>query len=153
MISGGAVAAAAFLLARYGPSGDDWSFRGNGALAAYALVPAFLAGGIAAVAMRYRRGSWLITGIGAFAVGAALAVIDALLLPVFGRGADQAAGPVVLVTLAAWAVIAPVAALWLPRRSRTADGAVAGYIAAALLWAAGLVAGLVGVGFVVPAGS
>src|SRR5215831_6977465 len=34
-----------FLLARYGPHADSWSFRGNGALAVLALVPAALAAG------------------------------------------------------------------------------------------------------------
>jgi hypothetical protein len=153
MAGGGSVAALAFVVARYGPSGGDWSFRGNGALAVYALIPAFLVGGWTAISLRYRHRSWVPGGLAAGAIGAALAAIDAILLPAFGAAADQAAGPIVLVLLCGWTAFAPVLALWLPGTSPAAERSAAGSIATALLWAAGLVTGLIGVGFIVPAGS
>jgi hypothetical protein len=38
VVAGAAVSVLAFYLARYGPSGEGWSFRGNGALAAFTVV-------------------------------------------------------------------------------------------------------------------
>jgi hypothetical protein len=150
--AGALVAVVAFLLARYGPTGSDWSFRGNGALAAYALIPAFLAGGWTSIAMGYRERPRVAAAFAAAGFGVALAAVDAALLPVFGAGADRAAGPVVLVALFAWAAVAPATALFITRHERAAEPATSS-TAAALLWAAGLAAGLVGVGFVIPAGS
>lgn len=151
--AGTVVAVVAFLLARYGPTGTDWSFRGNGAVAAYALIPAFLAGGWTATALRYRQQPPVAGAFAAAAVGLALAALDASLLPVFGASADQSVGPVVLVLLVLWAALAPTLALFLRRRSSAASERTAEAAAAALLWAAGLLAGLVGVGFILPAGS
>jgi len=54
LLAGAAVSVLAFYLARYGPSGEGWSFRGNGALAAYTVVPAILAAGWSAVIAYYR---------------------------------------------------------------------------------------------------
>jgi hypothetical protein len=45
IIAGVFLDVAAFLVARYGPQADGWSFRGNGALAIpFGLGPALLAG-------------------------------------------------------------------------------------------------------------
>jgi hypothetical protein len=150
--AGALVAVVAFLLARYGPTGGDWSFRGDGALAAYALIPAFLAGGWTSTAMGYRQRPRVAAAFAAAAVGVVLAALDAALLPVFGAGADRSVGPVVLVILCAWAVVAPAIALFITRRPRATKPA-ASSTAAALLWAAGLASGLVVVGFLIPAGS
>lgn len=151
--AGTVVAVVAFLLARYGPAGGNWSFRGNGALAAYALIPAFLAGGWTATALRYRQRPPIEGAFGAAMVGVALALLDALLLPVFGASADQSVGPVILVLLVLWTAVAPALALFLRRPPRAATEQTANTVAAALLWAGGLLAGVVGVGFLLPAGS
>lgn len=153
LVAGAAVSVIAFLLARYGPSGDSWSFRGNGALAAYTLVPALLAGGWTAVVVRHRgRSDWLRIGAGAGVIGLALAVIDAVLLPLGGASADSALGPFLLVALAAWAIVAPALGWVLFRPAGRAGnaGATAGAVA---LWLVGLAAGLVAIGYLVPAGS
>jgi len=147
------VGVVAFLLARYGPTGGDWSFRGNGALAAYALIPAFLAGGWTATALRYRERPPVAGAFGAATVGVALAVLDASLLPVFGPSADRSVGPVVLALLVLWAAIAPALALFLRRRPPATTKKTANAAATALFWAAGLVAGVVAVGFLLPPGS
>ena len=153
VVCGAAISVLAFALARYGPSGGSWSFRGNGALAAYALGPAALAGGWTAAVLHRRVRSWAGLAGAAGAGGAGLALLDALLLPLFGVGADQAAGPVVLLALAAWTVIAPVAAWWLTRRRPGTGDPSAVAIAAAVLWTVGSGAGLFLIGMVIPAGS
>ncbi|HET7465926.1 MAG TPA: hypothetical protein VFL29_04620 [Candidatus Dormibacteraeota bacterium] len=150
---GALVSVTAFLLARYGPDGDSWSFRGNGALAAYSLIPALLAGGWTALVMHQRGRPWLTPGLAAAAVGIALAVLDAALLPVFGRAGDQIAGPVLLLALAAWSVVAPAGAALLNRASTPGSRPVITSIAAAGLWVVGLAAGVVLIGIAIPAGS
>lgn len=152
-VAGIVVAVVAFLLARYGPTGSDWSFRGNGALAAYALIPAFLAGGWTATVLRHQQRPPVAGAFAAASIGVALAALDAALLPVFGSSADRSIGPVVLVLLVTWAVIAPVSALFVGRRPASTTDKAANAAAEALLWAAGLVVGLVAVGFVLPPGS
>lgn len=158
MLAGGVVGGAivsllAFLLARYGPAGGDWSFRGNGALAAYSLGPALLAGGWTAAVLHQHGRRWLGLAAGAAAVGVLLALLDAILLPVFGVGADQAVGPFLLLALAAWTVVAPLVAWWLSRRAQPSAASPAVSIAAAALWAVGVVAGLFVTGMAIPAGS
>lgn len=153
-IAGGAVISLfAFLLARYGPVGDDWSFRGNGALAAYSLLPPILAGGLTALVLRHKGRPWLGIGLGALLVGLSVAAADAALLPAVGRRADETAGPLLLVTLAAWTVVAPIIAM---RARRTANHTMTSLgvsVAAGAVWVTGLLAGLVVFGFVFPAGS
>jgi hypothetical protein len=154
LVAGAFVSVFAFLLARYGPAGDSWSFRGNGELAAYTLVPALVAGGWTALVLRHRgRDDWLIWGVGALAVGLVLDVLDAALLPVAGTSVAVALGGPLLIALALWAIVAPVLA-WIVVKAgsgrRTAAGASG---AAAVLWLIGMVVGLVLVGFVIPAGS
>ena len=153
LLCGALVSVLAFLLARYGPAGDGWSFKGNGALAAYTLLPALLAGGWTAVVLRHRGRPWAGLGLAATGVGAALALVDAALLPVVGIGADQTLGPIVLLTLAAWTVIAPAIAMVVSRGSGSGTGSAGASIAAAVAWPVGLVAGLYLTGAVIPAGS
>lgn len=150
---GAAVSLLAFLLARYGPAAGGWSFRGNGALAAYALAPALAAAGWTAVVLRYRGRPWLALAVAAAVVGALLAVADAALGPVFGVRTDQTLGPILLVLLATWTVAAPFAAAFVRVGGAGERESLPVSVAAALLWLGGLLAGLAGMGFVVPAGS
>jgi hypothetical protein len=153
ILAGGAVALFAFLLARYGPSSDGWSFRGNGAISAYTLAPVLLAAGWTAVVLRARSSpSWLQVGLGAGAVGLLIALADAALLPLFGTGADAALGTVLLIALVAWIAVAPVLAALIPVAS-VSGSAVGTHIAAGALWLVALLAGLFVVGLVIPAGS
>jgi hypothetical protein len=70
LLAGAAISVFAFLLARYGPAGDGWSFKGNGALATYTLIPVVLAGGWTALVLRARAiPNWLSLGIGAGVIG------------------------------------------------------------------------------------
>ena len=62
-VLGAAISVLAFYVARYGPSGGNWSFKGNGALAVYPAFPAVMAAG------------W--TGLVLHARGAALALQQA----------------------------------------------------------------------------
>ncbi len=154
LAAGAAISILAFFLARYGPAGDSWSFRGNGALAAYTVIPAILAAGWTALVLRYRtRSDWLSIGAGAGLVGLLLAGFDAALLPIFGAVADAALGGVLLVALAAWAVASPALAATIVRSGpapRLSGGIT---ITAAVLWLAGTAAGLLLLGIILPAGS
>jgi len=105
-----------FLLARYGPHADSWSFRGNGALAVLALVPAALAAGWTMIVAHSRPGArWQVLGAGAFLVGLLLAVVNSAALPVGGVAADQTGGAAALLLLLLWMITAPVLAAVLPR--------------------------------------
>src|SRR2546428_3660057 len=71
-----------FLVARYGPEADGWSFRGNGALSIpFGLGPAILAGFWAGLVFRFRGfGRWLALGLVAALVGTALLLISVVVL-------------------------------------------------------------------------
>ena len=154
LVCGALVSVLAFLLARYGPAGDGWSFRGNGALAAYSLIPALLAGGWTAVVLRHRGRPWAGLAAAAAGVGLALALFDSVLLPVFGTGADQTLGPVVLLALVAWSVIAPVGAMLVSRGgAAAAPASIATSVTCAIAWPVGVAAGLYLIGVAFPAGS
>jgi hypothetical protein len=153
VVLGGAVSLLAFFLARYGPNGDGWSFKGNGALAAYPVFAAVPAAGWTALAL-LSRGSrhWLRGGAGAGLVGVLIAAVGAALLPVFGETADRIGSPTALLALVVWMVAAPIYASRLPVREEEVRSAVV-YIAAGVVWFLGAAAGLAGVGVLIPAGS
>jgi hypothetical protein len=73
--------------------------------------------------------------------------------PALGRRADETAGPVLLVTLAAWTVVAPIIAMRARRTVHHTITSLGVSVAAGAVWVTGLLAGLVVVGFVFPAGS
>jgi hypothetical protein len=151
LVAGAGVGVAAFLTARYGPVGRSWSFRGNGALAVYSAVPALLAMAWTAAVLRHRAGAqWVRGTVAAGIVGLMLAFADAVLLPLFGIGADQAVGPLVLLALVAWTFIAPILALVAPA-GRPVSLAAAAFDAAAS--ALGLLVGVAAMSLALPAGS
>ena len=153
VLAGAAISVFAFLLARYGPEGAGWSFKGNGALAAYTLIPGFLAGGWTALVLRARSiPSWLTLGLAATAVGLLIAVADALLLPLFGPRADQTLGVFLLLALVAWMVVAPAVATAYPPGTALKTG-IGTQIASDVVWLVAALVGLIAVGFLVPAGS
>jgi len=153
LVAGGAISLLAFLLARYGPAGDSWSFKGNGALAAYTLIPVVLAGGWTALVLRARSiPNWLSLGIGAGAVGLAIALADALLIPLLGTGADQSLGVYLLIALVAWTLVAPGLASRYPAGGKHPKD-VGWDLAFNGVWLIAALAGLIVVGFLIPAGS
>src|SRR4051795_12573993 len=84
VVAGALISVLAFVVARYGPAGDGWSFRGNGALAVYTLVPVVLTAAWTALVLRARSvRSWLTLGLGAGTVALLIAVADAFLIPLF----------------------------------------------------------------------
>jgi hypothetical protein len=153
VITGAAISLLAFAVARYGPSGGNWSFRGNGALTVYALVPALLAAGWTGLVLHLRaHQAWLALGIGAGLVGVVLVAIDASLLPLFGSVADQTVGPVLLLSLLAWIPLAPILATRLASKA-PAQRPLPIYVLTAGAWLVAMTAGLIGTGVLVPAGS
>jgi hypothetical protein len=86
-----------------GPSGGGWSFKGNGALAVYPALPGVVVGGLTALVLHARGGRrWLAAGVGARLAGLLIALLGAVVLPVFGSGADQVGSPVALLALVLW---------------------------------------------------
>jgi len=154
LLLGAAISVGAFYVARYGPSGGNWSFRGNGAIAVYTAVPAVLAAGWTALAVHARGGaSWLWRGVGAGAVGLVIAFLAAALLPLAGELADMLGSPIAFICLLAWMLVAPVAAT----RVRIAAGggveSVGLHVAAGVIWFAAALVGLIATAIVLPAGS
>jgi len=154
LLVGAGISVLAYYVARYGPSGDGWSFQGNGALSVYTLLPGALAGGWTALVLDARAdGRWLTVGLAAGLGGTILAAADAALLPIFGSAADRFVGPFLLLGLLAWMVLAPVLALfrWGGAGSRTAS--VPRYVVAGVTWFAATITGLLVAGVIAPAGS
>jgi hypothetical protein len=153
LIAGAAISVFAFLLARYGPSGDGWSFRGNGALAAYTLLPVVLTAGWTTIVLQARSvSSWISLGLAAGFVSLVIALADALLIPLLGTAADATFGAVLLVALVAWMVIAPAVATRIPPAG-SAFYSVGTSLAAGMAWLVAALAGLILVGYLIPAGS
>jgi hypothetical protein len=154
LVAGASISLLAFYLARYGPEGDGWSFRGNGALQVLTVVPPVLAAGWTALVLRCRcHPAWLQLGLGAGAVGLILAAIDASLLPAFGELGDIVAGGILLVALAAWTLVAPAIATAFPKSPPGPLRAVGLHIVAAAAWLAAIFAGLIVTEMVFPPGS
>jgi len=145
-----------FLVARYGPQADGWSFRGNGALVVpFSIGPAVLAGGWTALASRYRGfPRWLVLGLAAGVIGIGFVVASVLVLVFFGS--DAAAGfsnAVSLLTLG-WMIVAP----WLARFVRAPaqqvrHGQLGGHVIAGVFFAVALFAAFTTSGLVLAPGS
>jgi len=130
--------AATFLVARYGPEADGWSFRGNGALAVpFGVGPAILAGGWSAVAFRNRGfARWLLFGFAAGLVGVGFVLLGVLVLVLFGSDTGAAVSNVLTLLTLGWMVVAP----WLARFVRAPAeqvrrGQLGGHVMAGVLFA------------------
>lgn len=141
---------ATFLVARYGPEADGWSFRGNGALAVpFGLGPAILAGAWTALVFRYRGfARWLVLGLAAGLVGTGFLLISVLVLVLFnsdGMGVSNA----MTVFILGWMVVAPLLALFVRaasghvRRGQPVGHAMAGVVFAITLGVVFTASGLV----------
>jgi hypothetical protein len=155
LLVGALITVLTFLTARYGPTGHSWSFRGDGALAVPAgLAPALVAAGWVMLVVHYRsERRWPGLGVGAGLVGVAFAAADAALIPVGGAGADQTAGPVLLVLLFAWTVVAPVAASLVPVSGRTERPPIGPYLSSFIALPPALLGGFSAMSLVIPPGS
>ena len=112
MLAGVALDILAWWVARYGPSGNSWSFRGNGALIVpIGLGAAVLAGSWTALVLHSRSVSrWRTLGIVAGAVGALLVAVSAAALIVFGSAGQRLSDSMTTIILL-WTVLAPALAL------------------------------------------
>ena len=128
---------ATFLMARYGPEADGWSFRGNGALSVpFGLGPAILAGAWTALVFRYRGFvRWLLLGLATGLVGTGLLLISVLVLVLFnsdGMGVSNA----MTVFILGWMVVAPSLALFLRAAAeQVRRGQLVGHVMAGVLFA------------------
>jgi len=154
LVLGVAISVGAFYVARYGPSGGNWSFRGNGAIAVYTAVPAVLAGGWTAIAVHARGGaSWFWRGLGALLVGLLIALVAAALLPLGGETADRLGSPIAFIALLAWMLVGPIVATRFRVGAGRAADSVGMDVAAGVSWFVAVLAGLVATSFVLPPGS
>jgi hypothetical protein len=153
VVAGALISGLAFVVARNGPAGDGWSFKGNGALAVYTLIPVVLTAGWSALVLRARSvSSWLGLALGAGLVSLLIALLDALLIPLFGTGADATLGAVLLIGLVAWMVVAPALATRIPAAG-SAFVSVGSNLAAGVVWLVAVLVSLIAVGYLIPAGS
>ncbi len=151
LVLGGLVSLAAWYVARYGPVGDGWSFRGNGAISVYFAIPAVLTTGWTTLAAHgAKRPHALLLGIASGAVCLFLALCDTAILPFFGMRADQVWTPLASLAVLVWMIGAPLFAATSPSGARHVDGA---HLTAAALWTIAAIAGIVIVGIALPAGS
>lgn len=155
LVAGILVDVATFLVARYGPQADGWSFRGNGALSVPAeLGPALLAGGWAALVCRYRGfRRWLALGVGAVLVGIVLMLLSVLPLVLFNNAGMGVSNALILVTFG-WMVVAPLLAGFLRAPAQqTGRGQLAGHLIAGFVLPVTLVVGFFAAELVLPPGS
>jgi hypothetical protein len=144
-----------FLVARYGPQADSWSFRGNGALAVpFGLGPAILTGAWVALVLRYRRfANWRELGLAAGLVGTGLLLLSVLVLVAFGSAALIVSSAMTLLILG-WMVVAPLLAGLIralgPLQER---GQLGGHLGAGAVFAVVLFAAFYASGIVLAPGS
>jgi hypothetical protein len=151
VVLGALVSVAAWYVARYGPSGDGWSFRGNGAISVYFAIPAVLTTGWTAIAAHAAgRPRVVALGAGSGLVCLFLALCDVAILPAFGMHADQVWTPIVSLAVLVWMIGAPLFAAIPPSGTPKVDGV---HVGAAVLWLLGTFAGLVIAGVILPPGS
>jgi hypothetical protein len=153
LLAGAAISVAAFLVARYGPSGDSWSFKGNGAISVYTAFPAVIAGGWTALVLHARgRPGWLALGVAAGVAGLVMGLIGAAALPLFGIQGDAIVTPIALIALLLWVIVAPALAARRDPRAVPLRG-YGSHVAAGAAWLAAAAAGVAIVGSIIPAGS
>jgi hypothetical protein len=139
-----------FLVARYGPEADSWSFHGNGALAVpFGLGPAILAGAWVALVLRYRGfGRWKELGLAAALIDVLVLLVSVLVLALFNSAAMGVSIALTFVILA-WMLVAPLLATFVPapaprpQPSELSSHLGAGAILAVVLVVAFYIAGLV----------
>jgi hypothetical protein len=100
------------LLSAMGPSGDGWSFRGNGALIVpFGLGPAILVGSWTALILHARgHAQWQRLGVGAGLVEIAIVLLSVLVLLVGGSEPGAVAAVVGELLQLLWMLAAPMIA-------------------------------------------
>ena len=152
LLLGAGLGVLTFLVARYGPSGENplaWSLRGNGALIVpFGLGPAVLAGGWTALLLHGRPGvRWLAWGVAVFAVDAVLVLLSVL---AFAVGGNAGLANLLLVVVVVSPLIAPVGLVVYLRRPQR--NSIAHFVAQVGFTVSGLV-GFAVAGRVLPPGS
>ena len=154
LLAGVALDVLTYVVARYGPQGDSWSFRGNGALVVpFGLGPAVVAGAWTALVLHYRGSArWRTLGIGAGLVGAAFVVAGVAAIILFGSAGQRASERLSLLPLA-WMGVAPVLAGVLRVAGRPATRLPLAHVAAGVVFPVALAAGFYAAALVVSPGS
>jgi hypothetical protein len=141
LLAGVLLDVATFLVARYGPQADSWSFRGNGALAVpFGVGPALFAGFWAALVFRLRGfARWRALGLAAALVATAFLLISVLVLVLFnsgGMGLSNAMTQFIFV----WMLLAPIIAAVVPApKARPEPRPVGAHLGAGVLLTVALV--------------
>ena len=156
LVAGVLLDVATFLVARYGPAADGWSFRGNGALVVpLGLGPSILAGAWATLVCHYRGfARWLELGVLAGLVGTAFLLVSIIVLVLFGSDAGAAVSNVITLVIFAWMVLAPILAAVVPAPNpRPNPPQVGGHIGAGILITVALVVAFSAASLVLAPGS
>lgn len=146
---------ATFVVARYGPHADGWSFRGNGALSVpFGVGPAILAGAWSALVFRYRGfARWLVLGLAAGLVGTGFLLISVLVLILFNSDGITVFNPMTFFILG-WMMISPLLARLMRAPAEQAlRGQLGGHVMAGALFAITLVVVFSASGLVLAPGS
>jgi hypothetical protein len=155
LLAGVLLDVATFLVARYGPQADGWSFRGNGALSVpFGLGPAILAGFWAALVFRFRGfARWLVLGVAAALVGTTFLLASVFVLVLFNSDGVGASNALTFFILG-WMVLAPILAAVVPApKPRPEPQQVGGHIGAGILITVALVVAFSVASFVLAPGS
>ena len=137
IVAGVLIDVATFLVARYGPQADNWSYRGNGALAVpFGLGPAVVAGAWVALVTRNRGfARWKELGLAAGLVGTALLIGSVIPLVAFGAAGGMATSTALMFAILGWMVFAPVLAAFIrPRVLLRPKQETAGHIVAGIMF-------------------
>ena len=148
LVAGVLLDVATFLVARYGPEGGNWSFRGNGALAVpFGLGPAILAAAWVALVLRYRGfPSWLRRGILTLLFGVGYLILSVIVL--FLTDLDF------MLVIVLWMLVAPIGACFVRAPGqRVGGGSFPGHLGAGIAFPVALVLGFYALGLILPPGS
>jgi hypothetical protein len=129
---------ATFLVARYGPEADGWSFRGNGALAVpFGVGPAILAASWTALVLRYRGFTrWLVFGLAAGLIGIGFVLLGVLALVLFGSATGEALSSALTLLPLGWMMVAPLLAGFVRAPAdQVRRGLLGGHLVAGVLFA------------------
>jgi hypothetical protein len=127
-----------FLVARYGPQADGWSFRGNGALAVpFGVGPAILAASWTALVLRYRGFTrWLVFGLAAGLIGIGFVLLGVLALVLFGSATGEALSSALTQLPLGWMMVAPLLAGFVRAPAdQVRSGLLGGHLVAGVLFA------------------
>lgn len=155
MLGGGIAGVVIMFLAKlvdvWGPSGDGWSYRGNGALVVpFELGPVVLAAGWTMLILHGRsHARWIVFGVAAALVELAIAAVSNVALVVGGSAVGGAVSLVAQPIMVLVIVVSPAVALFFPMSGVVRTRPAWSHFFSAMMLPVGLIVGLIIGGFLV----